>query len=68
MFDLRSLGASFATFREFYKIDSGMISISGDGGGSEETKQRKSGCAPSSITISKLRSKDFIQVCMRCTF
>jgi hypothetical protein len=40
--DLRSFGASFATFREFYKTDSGIISIIGRPGGSEEMKHLNS--------------------------
>ena len=43
MFDFRSVGASLAIFSEFYKIDSGMISIDGKPGGSDDTKHRKSG-------------------------
>jgi hypothetical protein len=41
MLALRSVGASLATLIEFYRIDSGMVSISGRGGASEEMKHLK---------------------------
>jgi hypothetical protein len=40
--DFKSLGASFAILRAFYSTDSGIISIKGRPGGSDETKHLKS--------------------------
>ena len=67
MLAFKSCGASLATLIEFYNIDSGMISISGRGGGSEETKHLKLGWT-SSHTISRFLSNTFIHVYIKCTF
>jgi hypothetical protein len=51
-------------------MDSGMIFISGIGGGSEEMKHLNLGCA-FSYTVSSIPSSPFIptnQVYIRCTF